>query len=168
MPQYYMVLTAIGAAKKANKEALGQSLVLTEFACADGNGAYVAPDETWDATDWEAANEVYRASINSIYQHADEPTWLVTEGVVTQDEGGFYIRLVGIFDADGDLIMVGAYPQTYKPTLAEGATRDIYVRAITEIGSAAAVTLKIDPSVVLATRAYVDALLRPAFRYYMS
>jgi len=154
MPQnYYMVLTAVGAAKKTNKEALGQSLDLTELAVGDGSGAYVAPDQNWTALN----NEVDRVAINQIYQDPDNATYLVVEAVIPQNiPVGYYIREVGIFDVDGDMIMVGAYPQTYKPTLAEGAARDLYIRAISEIGNTSSVELKIDPSIVLSTRQYVD------------
>lgn len=157
MPQlYYMVLTTVGAAKKANKEALGQSLQLTELAVGDGSGAYVAPDQTWVALN----NEVDRIAINQIYQDPDNSTYLVVEAVIPQNiPVGYYIREVGVFDIDGDMIMVGAFPQTYKPTLAEGAARDLYIRAISEIGSTASVELKIDPSIVLSTRKYADDIV---------
>ncbi|EJX6943019.1 tail fiber protein, partial [Listeria monocytogenes] len=46
--------------------------------------------------------------------------------------------------------------ETYKPQLQEGSGRVQVVRMILIVSSTAAVTLKIDPSVVLATRQYVD------------
>lgn len=46
--------------------------------------------------------------------------------------------------------------ETYKPQLAEGSGRTQTVRMIIIVNSTSAVTLKIDPSVVLATRKYVD------------
>ncbi|MEJ5178885.1 phage tail protein, partial [Erwinia sp. MYb416] len=47
-------------------------------------------------------------------------------------------------------------PETYKPQLQEGSGRTQTVRMILIVNSTDAVTLKIDPSVVLATRKYVD------------
>lgn len=152
MSQYYITLTAVGAAKLANLQALGQSLQVTQFAVGDGNGAYVAPDDTWTAL----TNEVYRAPLNQIYQDPNNANYVVCEGVIPQDQGGWYVREVGIFDVDGDLILVGAYPAVYKPTIAEGAGRDLYIRAVTELGAISGVALNIDPSIVLATRKYVD------------
>lgn len=46
--------------------------------------------------------------------------------------------------------------EAYKPQLAEGSGRTQTVRMILIVNSTSAVTLKIDPSVVLATRKYVD------------
>ncbi|WP_186366957.1 phage tail-collar fiber domain-containing protein, partial [Yersinia aleksiciae] len=46
--------------------------------------------------------------------------------------------------------------ETYKPQLQEGSGRTQTIRVILIVSSTAAVTLKIDPSVVLATRKYVD------------
>jgi len=54
------------------------------------------------------------------------------------------------------LIAVANCLETYKPQLAEGSGRTQTVRMILIVNSTTAVTLKIDPSVVLATRRYVD------------
>lgn len=48
------------------------------------------------------------------------------------------------------------YPKSYKPQLAEGSGRTQTVRMILITSSTDNVILKIDPSVVLATRQYVD------------
>ncbi|MGQ3906544.1 phage tail-collar fiber domain-containing protein, partial [Mixta calida] len=45
---------------------------------------------------------------------------------------------------------------TYKPQLQEGSGRTQRLRMILIVSSTAAITLKVDPSVVLATRQYVD------------
>lgn len=63
---------------------------------------------------------------------------------------------MGLFDADGTLIAVCNTPETYKPALQEGSGRTQTVRMILIVNSTDAITLKIDPSVVLATRQYVD------------
>ncbi|MDK6765120.1 phage tail protein, partial [Klebsiella aerogenes] len=57
---------------------------------------------------------------------------------------------------DGVLIAVANCPETYKPKLAEGSGRTQTIRMILIVSSTTAITLKIDPSVVLATRQYVD------------
>ena len=54
------------------------------------------------------------------------------------------------------MIAVANCAETYKPQLQEGSGRVQIVRMILIVSSTAAVTLKIDPSVVLATRQYVD------------
>ncbi len=153
MADYYTLLTSLGAAKLANAHVTGTAVQLTELAIGDGlDGAAYAPSEDQTALE----NEVWRAGINDIRTGTDNPNWLVIEGVVPEASGGWYVREVGIFDADGDLFAIGKYPVTYKPALAEGSGKDLLIRMVLEISNAADVTLKIDPAIVLATRDYVD------------
>ncbi|MCV5256059.1 phage tail protein, partial [Escherichia coli] len=73
-----------------------------------------------------------------------------------ENEGGWWIREVGLFDESGALIAVGNCPESYKPQLAEGSGRTQTVRMVLITSSTDNITLKIDPAVVLATRKYVD------------
>ncbi|ELI8362743.1 phage tail protein, partial [Yersinia enterocolitica] len=63
---------------------------------------------------------------------------------------------IGLLDKDGDLIAIANCAETYKPLMQEGSGRTQTIRVILIVSSTAAVSLKIDPSVVLATRKYVD------------
>ncbi|MGO1000824.1 phage tail-collar fiber domain-containing protein [Lysobacter sp. CA196] len=151
--EFYTLATAAGRAKIAAAIANRTSLQLTHMAVGDGlNGAYYNPSEAQSSL----KHEVYRAPLNGLDRDTANPAWIVAELVIPDDVGGFYVREVGIFDADGDLIFVGKYPESFKPTLSSGSNKQLYVRAVCEVGNAANVTLLIDPSVVLATRTYVD------------
>jgi hypothetical protein len=152
MPQFYTVPTAIGEAKIANAIALGQTVNITQMAIGDGGGTLPTPDSDREAL----VNEVRRAPINTSDTDEDNPNWVVVEQVLPPDVGGWTIREVGIIDEDGDLIGYANYPETYKPVLSEGSGRTQTIRFVMQVSSTAAVTLKIDPAVVLATRAYVD------------
>lgn len=163
-PDFYTILTKVGAAQITNAQALGTAVQLTEIAVGDGNGAYTDPTEDTTAL----TNEVWRGAVNRIEQHESEPGYLVIETVIPSDVGGWEVREVGVFDDAGNLIAAGKIPATFKPELTSGSGRDLFIRLIVAVGSASAVTLKIDPSVVLATRDYVDRQNRPALRYYMS
>ncbi len=66
------------------------------------------------------------------------------------------IRKIGLYDDEGVLIAVANCPETYKPQLQEGSGRTQTIRMILVVTNTEAITLKIDPSVVLATRKYVD------------
>ncbi|CNI74145.1 tail fiber protein [Yersinia massiliensis] len=81
---------------------------------------------------------------------------IIAEQVIPETEGGWWIREIGLLDKDGDLIAIANCAETYKPQLQEGSGRTQTIRVILIVSSTAAVTLKIDPSVVLATRKYVD------------
>jgi len=149
---FYTILTDTGKAKLANAQALGTKVEFSEMAVGDGGGDYYDPVESQTAL----KNETWRGQINRIKTDDDNPSWIVVEVVIPMSTGGFTIREAGILDADGDLIAVGKYPATYKPVLAEGSGKDLYIRMILEIGNVSSVTLKIDPAVVLSTREYVD------------
>ncbi|EPX3583907.1 phage tail protein, partial [Escherichia coli] len=78
------------------------------------------------------------------------------EQIIPENEGGFWIREIGLYDDEGVLIAVANCPETYKPQLQEGSGRTQTIRMILVVTNTEAITLKIDPSVVLATRKYVD------------
>ncbi|WP_431026179.1 phage tail protein [Halomonas sp. H5] len=152
MPQFYTLLTDVGQAKLANAVALGTTIEITQLAVGDGGGSLPTPNSS--AT--SLVNEVRRAAINASQTDPDNPSWIVVEQVIPPDVGGWTIREIAIVDADGDLIGIGNYPETYKPVLSEGSSRTQTVRFVLEVSDTSAVTLKVDPSVVLATREYVD------------
>ena len=79
--------------------------------------------------------------------------------MIPETEGGYWLREMGLYDAAGDLIAVSNCPPSYKPEMAEGSGRTQVLRMVLIVSSTAAVQLKIDPSVVLATRAYADSLI---------
>lgn len=151
--EFFTILTATGRNKLANATATATPLTLTQMAVGDGdNGAYYNPTEAQNTL----KHEVWRGAINHLAVDANNPNWIVAELVIPDDVGGFYIREVGLFDSAGAMIAVGKFPESYKPTLAAGSNKQLYVRMILEVANTSAVTLLVDPSVVLATRQYCD------------
>jgi len=150
--KYYALLTNLGAAKLANAAALGTKLQITHMAVGDGGGTLPTPNASQTAL----VGEKRRAALNSLSVDAANSSQIIAEQVIPEAEGGFWIREIGLFDADGVMIAVANCAETYKPQLQEGSGRTQTVRMIIIMNSADAVTLKIDPSVVLATRKYVD------------
>ncbi|BBA64165.1 phage tail protein [Escherichia coli] len=150
--KYYAVLTNVGAAKLANATALGAQVEITQMAVGDGNGVLPTPNPAQTAL----IHELRRAPLNSLSIDPNNANQIIAEQVIPEDVGGWWIREIGLFDKDGDMIAVANCAETYKPQLQEGSGRVQVVRMILIVSSTAAVTLKIDPSVVLATRQYVD------------
>ncbi|WP_116585716.1 phage tail protein, partial [Escherichia coli] len=101
-------------------------------------------------------NEKRRAALNMLYIDPQNSSQIIAEQVIPENEGGWWIREVGLFDESGALIAVGNCPESYKPQLAEGSGRTQTVRMVLITSSTDNITLKIDPAVVLATRKYVD------------
>ncbi|BDI47268.1 phage tail protein [Escherichia coli] len=150
--KFYTLLTDIGAAKLASAAALGVPLKITHMAVGDGGGVLPTPDATQTAL----VNEKRRAALNMLYIDPQNSSQIIAEQVIPENEGGWWIREVGLFDESGALIAVGNCPESYKPQLAEGSGRTQTVRMVLITSSTDNIILKIDPAVVLATRKYVD------------
>lgn len=150
--KYFAILTNLGAAKLANATALGTQLEITHMAVGDGGGGLPIPNPAQTAL----IGERRRAAINLLTIDPLNNSQIISEQVIPEDVGGWWIREVGLFDKDGALVAIANCPETYKPQLQEGSGRTQTIRVILIVSSTQSVSLKIDPSVVLATRKYVD------------
>ncbi len=153
--QYYAILTNVGAAKQANADALGIPWKITQMGIGDAGGAEPTPNATQRAL----INEWRRAPLNQLKVDDKDASIIVAEQVIPADSGGRWIREIGLYDADGDLVAIANCPPTYKPLLTQGSGRTQVVRMNLVVSSASNVQLKIDPSVVLATREWVEGKL---------
>lgn len=153
--KYFAILTSQGAAKLANATALGTKLTLTQMAIGDANGVLPTPD----ASQTKLINQKRIAPLNRLSVDPNNANQIIAEQVIPETEGGYWIREIGLYDDDGVLIAIANCPETYKPQMQEGSGRTQTIRMVVVVSSTAAVTLKIDPSVVLATRQYADDLM---------
>lgn len=151
--KFFALLTNQGAAKLSNMAALGEKLEITSLAVGDGGGISPTPNQAQTAL----VNEVRRAQLNSLSVDDKNASQIIAEQIIPESSGGWWIREIGLFDADGILIAVANCPETYKATTEEGSGRTQVIRMMLTVSSTDAVTLKVDPSVVLATRQYVDS-----------
>ncbi|MGL5815342.1 MAG: phage tail protein [Aeromonas sp.] len=152
---YFAIPTHAGQAKIANAIALGIPLKITHMAVGDGNGQPVTPNPA----QLSLVREQRRAPLNTLFQDPLNPAQLVAEQIIPETVGGWWIREVGLFDDSGTLIAIANSPDTYKPQLSEGSGRTQTIRMVLIVSDTSAVELKIDPSVVLATRKYVDDVM---------
>lgn len=150
--KFFALLTNQGAAKLSNMAALGEKLEITSLAVGDGGGTSPTPNQAQT----RLVNEVRRAQINSLSVDEKNDSQIIAEQIIPESVGGWWIREIGLFDTDGILIAVANCPETYKATTEEGSGRTQVIRMMLTVSSTDAVTLKVDPSIVLATRQYVD------------
>ena len=153
--KFYTLITQQGAILLANATALGNPLKLSKMAVGDANGKATTPN----ASQTKLIHEVYKAPINTLTTDEKNPNQIIAELVIPENQGGWFINEIGLYDENDTLVAVGNCPATYKPQLSEGSGRTQIIRMIIVVDNINAVALKIDPSVVLATRQYVDDLI---------
>ncbi|MBI6215431.1 phage tail protein [Proteus vulgaris] len=156
--KFFALLTVIGANKLAKATALGTTLKITQMAVGDGGGALPTPD----TQQTKLVGEKRRAGLNTLFVDPKNDSQIITEQVIPENEGGYWIREIGLFDDEGSLIAVGNCPETYKPQLQEGSGRTQTIRMILTVSHTESVELKVDPSVILATREFVNDAIESA------
>lgn len=154
--QFFAILTAVGEAKHANAIAMGLDWMFSEMGLGDANGTDPIPDRLQT----QLINEWRRAPINQIRVDAANPNTVITEQIIPPEVGGEWIREIGLYDVDGDLVAVANCAPSYKPLLDQGSGKTQVVRMNFIVSSSANIVLKIDPAVVLATREYVDTKIQ--------
>lgn len=150
--QIYSVPTTVGLAKLAYALANELTVKISHMAIGDGNGQLVEPASNWPSL----AREVHRPQLNQLYQHPDNPSWLVAEVVLPAEVGGWTIREIALYDVDGDIIFIGNHAEQYKPVQSQGSDETKTIRMVILVSDVATVTLKTDPTTVMATIKFVN------------
>ncbi|MCG3675580.1 phage tail protein [Aliarcobacter butzleri] len=153
MNNYYSILTNAGIQKEILSKQNGSSINLAKMAVGSGE---ITPTQTMTSL----KSEKYRFNINSILQSETNPNHLIVEGVIPSNVGGFEISEIGIYLDDNTFYAVGNLPKTYKPLLDEGSAKDLTIKMFIEVSNADNIVLKVDDSVVLATRNFVKNELK--------
>ena len=149
MQEYFSLLTATGANLLINAVANKTPVKLSKIAVSDSE---IAPSEA--AARLEDTKHEF--AINSLTQDPQNPSILNIEGVIPSNVGGFNIRKFAIFTQSGEMFAVGRVPLSYKPALNQGAGSDLVFKIRILIGNVSNIELKVDNSVVLATRDWAE------------
>ena len=148
--------TAKGLEKLARHAAGGTALVLRELALGDGGGSPAPPP----APSWtELTRQVWRGMVNGVQTSPDNASQVQVDAVIPLNIGGFFIREWGLYDAEGDMVAVGAHAEFYKPVISSGASAEIVERILLPIANAGAITLTI-ASQAVATQQFVQAQVK--------
>ncbi|HHF3830262.1 TPA: phage tail protein, partial [Haemophilus influenzae] len=146
--QYFAILTDYGTRAIAHALSQGQPLQLTQFAVGDGNGKAVTP--TANAT--ALVHQTHIAPVSAVSLDPRNNKQVIVELTIPENVGGFYIREMGVFDAQNKLIAYANCPESFKPTESSGSGKVQVLRMILKVESSSAVTLSIDNSVIFVTR----------------
>lgn len=158
LAQYGTLITTIGLAQIANAQITQSKVGLEYIALGDGNGAHYVPTQNQTAL----VHEVWRGPIAELSIDPTNSNRIIIDAVIPVTAGGFTIREIGIFDDKNQLIAIGQYPEKYKPQLSEGVSEETLIHFVIETNNADVVKLNIDPTVIIASRKYVDAKVADA------
>ncbi|HKN04028.1 MAG TPA: phage tail protein [Buttiauxella sp.] len=150
--KYKTLITTAGAAKFAAATAGGTKITITQMAVGDGGGTLPVPD----VAQTKLIREKWRAALNKISVDAKKKNYVIAELVIPPEVGGFWLREMGLYDADGTLVAVANMAESYKPELAEGSGRAQTLRMVIIVSAVESVDLAIDATTVMATQDYVD------------
>lgn len=148
---YFTKVTDTGATKISAALAAGNTIAISQLCVGDGNGADYEPVGTETAL----VNQVWAGSVSAMFS---EGKILTVEAMIPYAAGGFTIREIGMKDSGGDLIAIGNYPATIKPSADDGGLVEILIRMQVKLSTDAVnvVSFTIDEGTVYATRDYVD------------
>lgn len=150
--RYFTLLTDKGKFKIAKAAADKGEVKFSHFAIGDGGGQEVNPTPNQTAL----VHEVWRAQLDSVEIDPKNPAAVIINAIIPHNVGGWWMREFGLFDVDGDMLAVVKPAPYYKATSAEGQLEDVYYEFQLVIGEQAQVVVLVDPSILWATREYVE------------
>nr|DAH73306.1 MAG TPA: tail collar fiber protein [Caudoviricetes sp.] len=162
--KFFSILTKAGQAKIANSIILNKKVDLVTMKAGDGAGAYYDPTETQT----DLRNVVWEGAISEVSIDTDNPNWINIKAVIPTTDGGFTIREYGCYDSENNLIGVCKCAETYKPVISDGSTKELILNMVLAVVNTDAIELKIDPTIILATKNDVEELRTEVFTYLKS
>lgn len=148
---FYTRLTPAGEQKFAAAAVSGEPVSFHEMAVGDGGGILPDPSHIDGLV-----NERFRAQINRVVIADQAANVIRVEMIMMPQVGGFWLREAALYDDEGICLAVANMAPTYKPLLAEGAGRLQSVNMWIAVSKTSDVTIKADPTVILATVAEVN------------
>lgn len=133
--KYFAILTNQGAARLANATA--------RYATQpDANGGRRRQRNVAnpDPAQTKLVNQKRIAPLNLLAVDPNNTSQIIAEQIIPENEGGFWIREIGLYDDDGILIAVANCPETYKPQLQEGSGRTQTIRMILIVSSTSSIS----------------------------
>lgn len=156
--RYFTLLTDKGKYKIAKAAADKGEVKFSHFAIGDGNGQETNPLPSATAL----VHEVWRGQLDSVTIDSKNPAAVIINAIIPHNVGGWWMREFGLFDIDGDMLAVVKPSPNYKATSAEGQLEDVFYEFQLVIGEQAQVVVLVDPSILWATREYVETRQIPA------
>ena len=148
--KYYTIVSNKGKQAVIKALANKELIDLTTMSVGDG--------ESPIDTNWESLpNEKDKFGITQI-KIVDNITLEVT-GILSAQKGGYMIRQAGLYTSDDILFAIAQLPQTAKPVLSDGASKDMTIKFVITIADTSVVNLSIDPNINIITQSRLDEVI---------
>lgn len=148
---FYSIVTNTGFEKINDALAQGSKIDLARIVVGDSNGSYYEPSVNQNSL----VNECWRGNVTEVNQGSD---CIFAKALIPYSVGGFYIREIGIYDSDNNLLIVGKQPETYKPLENQGTAKELWIKVFLDAINPEVIELKIDSTIQLASVQYVNNL----------
>jgi len=142
MSTYRLIFTNVGLSKKQNAELNNDYIEIKQYAVGSGVITDLQPTMTGLIT------EEHRADINNVDTRNGTT---IFDCIIPSEVGGFYIKEIALFDIDGDCIMIGTVPITYKVDQNEGASKSVHIKVSTTSTNTENITFTTDETAIYAT-----------------
>lgn len=159
--RFSAVLTPEGEAAIARAALSGEPVGFSYMAVGDGGG--ISPVTASLITG--LINEMYRAPLNRLVIADQSANVIRAEMIMPPQVGGFWLREAALYDDDGVCLAVANLPESYKPLLNEGSGRLQSVNLWVAVSKTANVSLKADPTVIIASLSEVTRARNEAKDY---
>jgi len=143
--EFYSLVTDYCATKQLKCIKEGVPFDVSEIALGDGNGSYYEPATTQTSL----KKEVWRGSVETC-KWVNNRFYCVT--TVPADVGGFVVREAGIFDKDGNLLVVSKFPETFKQSPESGTVKQLTIRIELQLSNTELAELVINPNIHTVTK----------------
>lgn len=135
------IITSKGTELIADCILCGDALPITTAAVGDGGGAYYEP--TADQT--ALRNECWRGEIAGFSHSESVPNMLDVKVIIDDEAGGFTIREMGLFTADGIMVAVCNTPDMEKITVTDGVPGRLTMVMHIIVADSSAVEVVVNP-----------------------
>lgn len=132
-------LTTLGEAAVADAVINQTKVEFTSIVIGDGGGT--VPE--FDGSESALINQVTTVTVTAVYKTEANPNYIYIEGKIPFDDGGYTIREAGAINAEGDLLVVGDYPEIVKPADTDESARELTIRLIAVVSTTSAISLQL-------------------------
>jgi hypothetical protein len=150
--KYYAILTDLGQQLITAAYQAGEVVTITQMAFGDAGQVYVAPDPAMTAL-------VSQTDILPLVR-GPQAEDIIGGGIdiLSDDYPDSWIYEVGLFDADGNLIIYASYPPTLIPPSTDSVKKGVSLDIGMVMSATDNITVYVDPKIEALTREVADTL----------